>query len=159
MAADAQVSEIDVLKAYAAKMNGLRNNSMLLSVTLVTQIRKMIDDYNDVLREMDRLLQSGEEDSRYIQERYRRAISRCTYGEEARPIIGESDMVAQQKYELLQMRVETVRNNIQNLQMKLKNAQIKTVNYQAQMESLGDACISFVKRYTEVLEQAKNIKK
>ena len=42
MAADVQVSEIDVLKAYSGKMNGLRNDSIALAVLLDRQIRKMV---------------------------------------------------------------------------------------------------------------------
>ena len=159
MAADVQVSEVDVLKAYSGKMNGLRNDSIALAVLLDRQIRKMIEDYDRILSDIQRMLQSGEEDSRYLQERYRSAMARCTYGEEARPIIGNSDLEAQQKLELLRMRVETTRNAIKNLQMKLKNAGLKTQNYAAQMDTLANACISYVNRYAEKLQQYKDLKK
>ena len=159
MAADVQVSEVDVLKAYSGKMNGLRNDSIALAVLLDPQIRKMIEDYDRILSDIQRMLQSGEEDSRYLQERYRSAMARCTYGEEARPIIGNSDLEAQQKLELLRMRVETTRNAIKNLQMKLKNAGLKTQNYAAQMDTLANACISYVNRYAEKLQQYKDLKK
>ena len=159
MAADVQVSEIDVLKAYSSKMNGLRNDSIALAVLLDRQIRKMIEEYDNVLSNMQRMLQSGEEDSRYLQERYRSAMDRCTYAKEARPIIGESDIEAKQKLGLLRMRVDIVRSNVKSLQMKLKNAGLKTQNYAAQMDTLADACISYVNRYAEKLQQYKDLKK
>ena len=119
MAADVQVSEIDVLKAYSGKMNGLRNDSIALAVLLDRQIRKMVEDYDRVLSDMQRMLQSGEEDCQYTVDRYDRAINMC--GEEARSAIGNSDLEAQQKLEMLRMRVESVQNMVRNLQMKLLN--------------------------------------
>lgn len=157
MAADVQVSEIDVLKAYSGKMNGLRNDSIALAVLLDRQIRKMIEDYDNVLSDMHRMLQSGEEDCQYTVDRYDRAINMC--GEEARSAIGNSDLEAQQKLEMLRMRVESVQNMVRNLQMKLKNAGLKTQNYAAQMDTLANACISYVNRYAEKLQEYKDIKK
>lgn len=157
MAADVQVTEIDVLKAYSGKMNGLRNDSIALAVLLDRQIHKMIEDYDRVLSEMQGVLQSAESDCRFLEQRYQRAFDIC--GEEARPVVGDSDLEAKQKLELLQMRVETVQNTVKNLQMKLKNAGLKTQNYAAQMDTLADTCISYVNRYAEVLLQYKNLKK
>ena len=157
MAADVQVSEIDVLKAYSGKMNGLRNDSIALAVLLDRQIRKMVEDYDRVLSDMQRMLQSGEEDCQYTVDRYDRAINMC--GEEARSAIGNSDLEAQQKLEMLRMRVESVQNIVRNLQMKLKNAGLKTQNYAARMDTLADACISYVNRYAEKLQEYKDLKK
>lgn len=159
MAADVQVSEIDFLKAYSSKMNDLRNKSVALALLLDVQIRKMIEDYDRVLSDMQRMLQSGEEDSQYLQERYRSAMDRCTYSDEARPIIGESDIEAKQKLGLLRMRIDFVRSNVKSLQMKLKNAGLKTQNYAARMDTLADACISYVNRYAEKLQEYKDLKK
>lgn len=155
MAADVQVSEIDVLKAYSSKMNGLRNDSVALAVLLDRQIRKMIEDYNEVLSEMNRILSQAESDCRYTVDRYKRAIDTC--GEDARPTIGNSDIEAQHKLEMLRIILETLRNTIQNLQMKMKNAGLKTQNYAAQMGTLADACISYVNRYTQALQQYKDL--
>lgn len=157
MAADVQVSEIDVLKAYSGKMNGLRNDSIALAVLLDRQIRKMVEDYDRVLSDMQRMLQSGEEDCQYTVDRYDRAINMC--GEEARSAIGNSDLEAQQKLEMLRMRVDSVQNMVRNLQMKLKNAGLKTQNYAARMDTLADACISYVNRYAEKLQEYKDLKK
>jgi hypothetical protein len=157
MAADVQVSEVDVLKAYSGKMNGLRNDSIALAVLLDRQIRKMIEDYDRILSDMQRMLQSGEEDCQYTVDRYDRAINMC--GEEARSAIGNSDLEAQQKLEMLRMQVESVQNMVRNLQMKLKNAGLKTQNYAAQMDTLANACISYVNRYAEKLQEYKDIKK
>ena len=157
MAADVQVSEIDVLKAYSGKMNGLRNDSIALAVLLDRQIRKMVEDYDRVLSDMQRMLQSGEEDCQYTVDRYDRAINMC--GEEARSAIGNSDLEAQQRLEMLRMRVESVQNMVRNLQMKLKNAGLKTQNYAARMDTLADACISYVNRYAEKLQEYKDLKK
>ena len=157
MAADVQVSEIDILKAYSGKMNGLRNDSIALAVLLDRQIRKMVEDYDRVLSDMQRMLQSGEEDCQYTVDRYDRAINMC--GEEARSAIGNSDLEAQQKLEMLRMRVESVQNMVRNLQMKLKNAGLKTQNYAARMDTLADACISYVNRYAEKLQEYKDLKK
>ena len=157
MAADVQVSEIDVLKAYSGKMNGLRNDSIALAVLLDRQIRKMVEDYDRVLSDMQRMLQSGEEDCQYTVDRYDRAINMC--GEEARSAIGNSDLEAQQKLEMLRMRVESVQDMVRNLQMKLKNAGLKTQNYAARMDTLADACISYVNRYAEKLQEYKDLKK
>lgn len=157
MAADVQVSEIDVLKAYSGKMNGLRNDSIALAILLDRQIRKMVEDYDRVLSDMQRMLQSGEEDCQYTVDRYDRAINMC--GEEARSAIGNSDLEAQQKLEMLRMRVESVQNMVRNLQMKLKNAGLKTQNYAARMDTLADACISYVNRYAEKLQEYKDLKK
>ena len=101
MAADVQVSEIDVLKAYSGKMNGLRNDSVKLAITLDVQIHKMIEDYEKVLSEIKRMLSSAESDCDFLVKRYDRAILLC--GEEARPTIGNSDLEAQQKLELLRV--------------------------------------------------------
>ena len=154
MAADVQVTEIDVLKTYSSKMNGLRNDSIALAVLLDRQIRKMKEDYDEILSITNRLQQ---DDTRTIQERYQRAIDRC--GENAREVIGMDDMQAEQKNEIMQVRYESIKRNIQNLQMKLKNAGLKTQNYAAQMDTLADACISYVNRYAEVLQQYKDMKK
>jgi hypothetical protein len=43
--------------------------------------------------------------------------------------------------------------------MKLKNAGLKTQNYAAQMDTLADACISYVNRYAEKLQEYKDLKK
>lgn len=157
MAADVQVSEIDVLKAYSGKMNGLRNDSIALAVLLDRQIRKMKEDYDEILSIANRLQQNAKDDTRTIQERYQRAIDLC--GEDAREVIGMDDMQAEQKNEIMQVRYESIKRNIQNLQMKLKNAGLKTQNYAAQMDTLADACISYVNRYAEVLQQYKDMKK
>ena len=157
MAADVQVSEIDVLKAYSGKMNGLRNDSIALAVLLDRQIRKMREDYDSVLSDMNRMLASAESDCRYTEERYNRAINMC--GEEARSAIGNSDIDARQKMEIMRVRYESIKHNIQNLQMKLKNAGLKTQNYAAQMDTLADACISYVNRYAEKLQEYKDLKK
>lgn len=157
MAADVQVTEIDVLKTYSSKMNGLRNDSIALAVLLDRQIRKMKEDYDEILSITNRLQQNAKDDTRTIQERYQRAIDRC--GENAREVIGMDDMQAEQKNEIMQVRYESIKRNIQNLQMKLKNAGLKTQNYAAQMDTLADACISYVNRYAEVLQQYKDMKK
>lgn len=157
MAADVQVSEIDVLKAYSGKMNGLRNKSVDLALLLDVQIREMIEDYEKVLSEIEGMLSCAESDCEFLVNRYNRAILLC--GEEARPTIGNSDMDAQQKLELLRVQAETVRNTVRNLQMKLQNAGLKTQNYAAQMDTLADACISYVNRYAEKLQEYKNLKK
>ena len=157
MAADVQVSEIDVLKAYSGKMNGLRNDSIALAVLLDRQIRKMIEDYDKVLSEMHNMYSTAESDCRYLERRYERAFTIC--GEEARPVVGNSDIEARQKLELMEMKMEMVRNSIQNLQMKLKNAGLKTQNYAARMDTLANACISYVNRYAEKLQQYKDLKK
>lgn len=157
MAADVQVSEIDVLKAYSGKMNGLRDDSIALAVLLDRQIRKMIEDYDCVLSDMQQMLHDEELNVSYLNHRYDRALREC--GEDARLAIGNSDIEMQQKLEMLQTRIETVRNTIQNLQMKLKNAGLKTQNYAARMDTLADACISYVNRYAEKLQEYKNFKK
>lgn len=157
MAADVQVSEIDVLKAYSGKMNGLRNDSIVLAVLLDRQIRKIKEDYDKLLMDMRRAQRNVEDNTRLIVERYERAMNIC--GEEARPVIGTSDLVAQQKNEIMQVRYESILHNIQNLQMKLKNAGLKTQNYAAQMDTLADACISYVNRYAEKLQEYKDLKK
>lgn len=157
MAADVQVTEIDVLKTYSSKMNGLRNDSIALAVLLDRQIRKMREDYDEILSRANRLQQNAKDDTRLIQERYQRAIDLC--GEDAREVIGMDDMQAEQKNEIMQVRYESIKRNIQNLQMKLKNAGLKTQNYVAQMDTLADACISYVNRYAEVLQQYKDMKK
>ena len=157
MAADVQVSEIDVLKAYSGKMNGLRNDSIALAVLLDRQIRKMIEDYEEVLAAMQREAESAEGACRDLERRYERAFFLC--GEGARPIVGNSDMEAKQKVELLKTKTEMVRNTIQNLQMKLKNAGLKTQSYAARMDTLSDACISYVNRYAEKLQEYKSLKK
>lgn len=157
MAADVQVTEIDVLKTYSSKMNDLRNDSIALAVLLDRQIRKMKEDYDEILSIANRLQQNAKDDTRLIQERYQRAIDLC--GEDAREVIGMDDMQAEQKNEIMQVRYESIKRNIQNLQMKLKNAGLKTQNYAAQMDTLADACISYVNRYAEVLQQYKDMKK
>lgn len=157
MAADVQVTEIDVLKTYSSKMNGLRNDSIALAVLLDRQIRKMREDYDEILSRANRLQQNAKDDTRLIQERYQRAIDLC--GEDAREVIGMDDIQAEQKNEIMQVRYESIKRNIQNLQMKLKNAGLKTQNYAAQMDTLADACISYVNRYAEVLQQYKDMKK
>lgn len=157
MAADVQVSELDFLKAYSSKMNDLRNRSKFVAIGLDIQLRKISDDYSALLNDLRGLENSGKDNCRDIQNRYQRAINEC--GEESREIIGNTDLEAQQKMEILQMRVETTANAIKNLQMKLKNAGLKTQNYAAQMDSLGDACISYVNRYAETLQQYKDLKK
>ena len=117
----------------------------------------MVEAYTRVLSDMQRMLQSGEEDCQYTVDRYDRAINMC--GEEARSAIGNSDLEAQQKLEMLRMRVESVQNMVRNLQMKLKNAGLKTQNYAARMDTLADACISYVNRYAEKLQEYKDLKK
>lgn len=155
MAADVQVKEIDILKLYSSKMNGLRNDSIALAIALDVQIHKIIEDYNKVLSEIERMLSSAESDCDFLVNRYNRAILLC--GEEARPTIGNSDLEAQQKLELLRIQAESVRNTVRNLQMKLQNAGLKTQNYAAQMDTLANTCISYVNRYAEVLQQSENI--
>lgn len=157
MAADVQVKEIDILKLYSSKMNGLRNDSIKLAMLLDRQIRKMKEDYDEILSRANRLQQNAKDDTRTIQERYQRAIDLC--GEDAREVIGMDDMQAEQKNEIMQVRYESIKHNIQNLQMKLKNAGLKTQNYAAQMDTLANTCISYVNRYAEVLQQSENIKK
>ena len=157
MAADVQVKEIDILKLYSSKMNGLRNDSIALAVLLDRQIRKMIEDYDEVLAAMQREAESAEGACRDVERRYERAFFLC--GEGARPIVGNSDMEAQQKLELLKTKMDMTRNTIQNLQMKLKNAGLKTQNYAARMDTLADACISYVNRYAEKLQEYKDLKK
>lgn len=157
MAADVQVKEIDILKLYSSKMNGLRNDSIKLAMLLDRQIRKMKEDYDEILSIANRLQQNAKDDTRTIQERYQRAIDLC--GENAREVIGTDDMQAEQKNEIMQVRYESIKHNIQNLQMKLKNAGLKTQNYAAQMDTLANTCISYVNRYAEVLQQSENIKK
>ena len=157
MAADVQVKEIDILKLYSSKMNGLRNDSINLAMLLDRQIREMKEDYDEILSIANRLQQNAKDDTRTIQERYQRAIDLC--GENAREVIGTDDMQAEQKNEIMQVRYESIKHNIQNLQMKLKNAGLKTQNYAAQMDTLANTCISYVNRYAEVLQQSENIKK
>lgn len=157
MAADVQVSEVDVLKAYSGKMNGLRNDSIALAVLLDRQIRKMIEDYEEVLAAMQREAESAEGACHDLERRYERAFSLC--GEGARSVVGNSDMEAKQKVELLKTKMDMTRNTIQNLQMKLKNAGLKTQNYAAQMDTLANACISYVNRYAEKLQEYKEIRK
>jgi chromosome segregation ATPase len=157
MAADVQVSEVDVLKAYSGKMNGLRNDSIALAVLLDRQIRKMIEDYEEVLAAMQREAESAEGACHDLERRYERAFSLC--GEGARSVVGNSDMEAKQKVELLKTKMEMTRNSIQNLQMKLKNAGLKTQNYASRMDTLADACISYVNRYAEKLQEYKEIRK
>ena len=157
MAADVQVKEIDILKLYSSKMNGLRNDSINLAMLLDRQIREMKEDYDEILSIANRLQQNAKDDTRTIQERYQRAIDLC--GENAREVIGTDDMQAEQKNEIMQVRYESIKYNIQNLQMKLKNAGLKTQNYAAQMDTLANTCISYVNRYAEVLQQSENIKR
>ena len=85
MAADVQVTEIDVLKTYSSKMTGLRNDSIALAVLLDRQIRKMREDYDKLLADMRRAQHNVEDNTRLIVERYEHAMNNC--GEEARPVI------------------------------------------------------------------------
>ena len=75
MAADVQVSEIDVLKAYSGKMNGLRNDSIALAVLLDRQIRKIKEDYDKLLMDMRRAQRNAEDNTKLIVERYERAMN------------------------------------------------------------------------------------
>ena len=157
MAEEIQVTEVDVLRAYSGKLNGLRNDCTVLAIGLDPQIRKIKDDYDDVMRDMQSMQQSAEEDTRYIKERYQRAIDIC--GEDSRDVIGMDDMEAEHKLEILQLKYDSLRQHVQELQMKLGNAGLKTQNFAAQMNTLTDSCVAYVNRYAEVLEQAKGIKK
>ena len=157
MAADVQVSEIDILKAYSGKMNGLRKDSIALAALLDRQLRKMQEDYEKRLYSLRRILDNSEEDCKAIQNRYQSAITAC--GEDSRVVIGNTDIEAQSKVEAMRSRVEMVRNNIQRLQTLLQNAGLKTQNYAVQMDSLSNSCVAFVNRYAEVLQQSKDIKK
>ena len=157
MAEEVKVTEVDVLKAYSGKLNGLRNDCTVLAIALDLQIRKIRDDYDKVMRDMQRMCQSAEEDTRYIKDRYQRAINIC--GEDSRDVIGMDDIEAEHKLEILQLKFDSLRQHVQDLQMKLENAGLKTQNFAVQMNTLTDSCVAYVNRYAEVLEQAKGIKK
>ena len=157
MAAEVQVTEVDVLKAYSGKLNGLRNDCTALAIWLDRQIRKIRKDYDEVLNVKERLYRGGEHNVEYIKERYQRAINLC--GEDSREVIGNDDILAEQKLEILQLRYESLRQHIQTLQMKLENAGLKTQNFATQLNTLTDSCVNYVNKYAEVLEQAKQVKK
>ena len=157
MAEEIKVTEVDVLKAYSGKLNGLRNDCTALAIWLDRQIRKIRKDYDEVLHIAERLHGNGESDARYIQERYQRAINLC--GENSREVIGQDDLVAEQKNEILQLKYESLRQHVQDLQMKLENAGLKTQSFATQLNTLTDSCVNYVNKYAEVLDQAKNIKK
>lgn len=157
MAAEVQVSEVDVLKAYSGKLNGLRNDCTALAIWLDRQIRKIRKDYDEVLTMNERCSQGSEHDVEYVKERYQRAINLC--GEDSRDVIGMDDMKAEQKLEILQLRYESLRQHVQDLQMKLENAGLKTQSFATQLNTLTDSCVNYVNKYAEVLDQAKNIKK
>ena len=157
MAAEVKVTEVDVLKAYSGKLNGLRNDCTVLAIGLDPQIRKIRKDYDEVMRDMQRMCQSAEGDVNYIKQRYQRAIEIC--GEDSREVIGMDDIEAEHKLEILQLKFDSLRQHVQDLQMKLENAGLKTQNFAAQMNTLTDSCVAYVNRYAEVLEQAKGIKK
>ena len=157
MAEEVKVTEVDVLKAYSGKLNGLRNDCTALAIWLDRQIRKIRKDYDEVLTINERLHKGAGEDVEYIKERYRRAINLC--GEDSRDVIGTDDEKAEQKMEILQLRYETLRQHIQTLQMKLENAGLKTQSFATQLNTLTDSCVNYVNKYAEVLDQAKHIKK
>lgn len=157
MAAEVQVTEVDVLKAYSGKLNGLRNDCTALAILLDRQIRKIREDYEEVLSVKERLYKGCEGNVEYIKNRYQRAINLC--GERSRKVIGKDDMKAEQKMEILQLRYESLRQHIQDLQMKLENAGLKTQNFATQLNTLTDSCVNYVNKYAEVLDQAKQVKK
>ena len=157
MAEDVNVKEIELLNVYGRKLHELRAASVGVAVLLDHQLRKIKDDYTELANNLSRLSNNSAETCRDIQERYQRAIKDC--GEEAREIIGTTDLEAQLKLEVLQVRVETTQNAIKTLQMKLKNAGNKTKNYVLQMNNMTDNCLSIIKRQTELLEKYKDLKK
>lgn len=157
MAAEVQVSEVDMLKLYSRKLNGLRNDCTGGALWVANSCHKIKKDYDEVLTINERLHNGSEHDVEYVKERYRRAINLC--GEDSREVIGDDDMIAEQKMEIMQLRYESLRHHIQDLQMKLENAKLKSLNFVAQMNTLTDSCVNYVNKYAEVLEQAKQIKK
>ena len=157
MAAEVQVSEVDVLKAYSGKLNGLRNDCTGGALWVANSCHKIKEDYDEVLATNERLHKGAGESVEYIKERYQRAINLC--GEDSRDVIGMDDMKAEQKLEIMQLRYESLLQHVQDLQMKLENAKLKSLNFVAQMNTLTDSCVNYVNKYAEVLEQAKQVKK
>lgn len=155
--ADVQVTDIDVMKAYGGKLRDLRDKSVAGGWWIRHQISKINDDYTNIISELNGVQSSAEGDCRYLQERYERAMNIC--GEDARPVIGNSDIEAQQKLADLQIRVEMVKNSIELLQAKLESARIKTLNYMSQMDSIGTNCINLINQQVDVLQKYKDYKK
>lgn len=158
MAADVNVAKVEFLKTYCGRINGLRNDTTLLATGLrCVEIPKIKKKYEELLRDMQRMQQGGEEDTRYIKDRYQRAINIC--GEDSREVIGNDDMLAEQKLEILQLKYESLRQHILDMLTKLENAGLKTQDYGFQINTLTDACIGSVRQYTDILEQANSVKK
>lgn len=157
MKSEVNVSEIEGLRWYAGRINGIRNDSYAVAILLDRQIRKIKKDYDSKLNDMERVLRSATGDCEYLKERYHRATNLC--GKEAREAIGWSDKDAQTKLAELEMTVQQVRKNIQDLQTKLTNAGLKTQNYAIHMNNMANAGIEFLKEYADRLQQYKDLTK
>lgn len=157
MASDVNVKEIELLNVYGRKLHELRVGSVGVAMLLDRQLRKIRDDYTELANNLCRLRNSSTDDCRDLQKRYQSAIDEC--GEDAREIIGNTDLEIQLKLEVLQMRVDVIQNAIKTLQMKLENAGNKTKNYALQMNNMTDNCLAIIKRQTELLEKYKDLKK
>lgn len=154
---DINVKEIELLRVYSSKLRDFRNWNVGRAILIDRQLRKIREDYDEILKESERYQRLGEDANRYLQSRYDNAISE--FGEECRTYVGSSDREMNSKCELLNERVDRLRQTIQTLQVKLENAGQKTKNFSLQALTNVDSSCQYIEGIVQALEDAKNIKK
>ena len=157
MRKDVDISEINVIAAYATKLKDFQTWNMGRCILIDRQIRKIKEDLDNKKQTAQDLLRVGEERSNNVERRYDLALRMCNDG--CRSKIGNSDTEIRQKLEILQMRYEQIQRSVEQLQLVLDNAGQRTKTYGLNMTNLADGSTQYLAELVAALEKLKEVKK
>lgn len=154
MADDVNVKEIDLLKTYSAKLIDFQSCSLPIAVLICAQVGKIKEDLERDLNEVKRLKIVSEEHSKKLVQKYKAVID--DVGENAREVIGSSDLEVMRIRDSIAMRCDEVEDKIKRLQMLLDNAFQHTKNFELQITNMIDSCRANLNNQIQLLEEYKN---
>lgn len=157
MRKDVDISEINVIAAYATKLKDFQTWNMGRCILIDRQIRKIKENLDNKKQTAQDFLRVGEECSNTVERRYDLALRMCNDG--SRSKIGNSDTEIRQKLEILQMRYEQIQRSVEQLQQVLDNAGQRTKTYGLNMTNLVDGSTQYLAELVAALEKLKEVKK
>ena len=157
MRKDVDISEINVIAAYATKLKDFQTWNMGRCILIDRQIRKIKEDLDNKKQTAQDFLRVGEERSNTVERRYDLALRMCNDGYRSK--IGNSDTEIRQKLEILHLRYEQIQRSVEQLQLVLDNAGQRTKTYGLNMTNLVDGSTQYLAELVAALEKLKEVKK
>lgn len=153
---DADVAELNTLKAYTTSLSNIKTAALLGGGYLIKKIHDLKQKLEEQQRELARLQNLASDRAGALRSRYDRALdidSGC------RGIVGNSDEKADKVLEQINERISMATSNIQRMEMLLENMMIRTKGFVEQVPNMAGHSKDVLEQKITHLEEYKDLHK